>query len=126
MDILECFLNVPTLQEMQCPITTTMIRNHQHNDPTLQLARLDQPLVYPIKSISGQELVCRNENPMNGVEDAADWKIYIPYSLAGEVIRWYHVVLGYCCVTKLYNTINTRFHVRRLAVLWQAYRCPDN
>ena len=71
-DIIECFLNLPALQEMQCPITTTMIRNHQLNDPTLQLVRLEQPLLYPIKSISGQELVCRNENPMNGVEDAAN------------------------------------------------------
>ena len=44
-----------------------------------------------------------------------------------NVIRWYHMILGHAeVITRVYDTIQARFHAERLLVLCKNCVCPEN
>ena len=101
-EIIECLLNLPSLQELPNPLTIINIRNHQLNDPwLLQTQQLD-PLRDPINTINNHNIICFRE-----IINQPDqhWKIYIPPALIQPAIRWYHLVLGHPGSQRLYDTI---------------------
>ena len=73
--------------------------------------RQQRPSMYPIKTMSdGTLLICYRDN----VADP-NWRIVLPAILLNkDVIRWYHLILGHCGTTKLYDTIRARFAWKNL------------
>lgn len=62
--------------------------------------------------INGRNLVCYHVNPTTAKDD---WKMYLPQSMIQDVIWWFHMILGNPGVTRVYNTIQARFHAKRLS-----------
>ena len=123
IEMIELFMNLPTLQEMVCPTTVNNIQQHQAADAALRQTALAYPNTFPIKVINERNLICYRANP-EVLQN--EWKIYLPQSMIRSVIRWYHMILGHCGFTKVYNTIKARFHAERLSVLCREYVCPEN
>ena len=107
---------------MSCPVTTHNIQSHQVRDQWLIQTSLSQPLQFPVKVINRSNLICYWDNAQ---QHTNKWKIYIPNSLIQSIIRWYHILLGHCGFTKLYNTIRARFHCNRLLVHCKSYVCLE-
>ena len=61
---------------------------------------------------------------MNTAEN--DWKIYLPQLMIQDVIRWYHMIPRHTSVTRVYDTIQARFHAERLLVHCRNYVCQEN
>ena len=38
------------------------------------------------------------------------WKIYLPTALLLKVVRWYHLALGHCGISRLVDTLRIHFH----------------
>ena len=94
MDVIDCLLNLPGLQELPNPLTIINIRNHQLNDPWLLKTQQLDPKHHPIKTISGQNIICFDKTPDQQVSNQ-HWKIYLPQALVRQAIRWYHLMLGH-------------------------------
>lgn len=95
---MECFLNLPKLEEMNNPLDMQRIQNHQLQDKELQDS-LDDYNKYKLEGVSNMEVITfweKHDKP---------WKICIPGSLINKVIHWYHNTLGHCSTTRLYDTI---------------------
>ena len=122
VEIVDCLLNLPSLQQMNNPITMVNLRNHQQADEALLEHERRYPAFYRRKLIGESEIICA-VLPNVGENE---WKIFLPNSLVHDAIRWYHLVLGHPGSTRLYDTMKTRFHHPRLSSLCMAYRCPDN
>ena len=118
--MIECFMNLPPLEEMKNPLNITNILNHQRNDKNLEQEVRTKTLEYPIHPISGMLLVCHVSDPSR----IDDWKIVIPPSLIRDVIHWYHIMLGHCGMQRLYDTIAARLYCPRLSALCAQYICP--
>jgi Integrase zinc binding domain len=43
------------------------------------------------------------------------WKIYLPVSLLPNVVRWYHLALGHCRISRLLDTLRMHFHHPQLS-----------
>ena len=121
VDVMECFLNLPALREMHNPVTVVNIQNHQAADQHLIASRLRQYQHFPIKVINRRNLICYRENPA----EQDNWKIYIPESLIHDILRWYHLILGHCGMSRLYDTVRARFHTPRLSVYCRDFVCSD-
>ena len=83
-EVIECLINLPSLQELPNPLTIINIQNHQLNNPwLLQTQQLDS-LQYPIKIINNHNIICFRE-----VINQPDqhWKTYIPPALIQPAIR---------------------------------------
>ena len=106
--IAECLLNLPTLIEMNNPITITNIVNQQGSDLTLQ-----QKIIQYADHNEHQEfqqfyvICCKATNDEL-------WRIVIPESLAKDVLTWYNLVLGHCGMDRLYRTVSARFFINKL------------
>ena len=62
-DIIKFFLNLPALQEIQCPIDPNQIQNLQLQDNKLLAMRLQRPNMYPTKEMyNGTLLICTCDN----------------------------------------------------------------
>jgi Integrase zinc binding domain len=48
------------------------------------------------------------------------WKIYLPTALLHNVVRWYHLALGHCGISRLADTLRMHFHHPQLQA-----RCED-
>ena len=92
---------------MPNPVTVVNIQNHQAADLALQQMRMNNWQQFPIKVINQRNLICYREDPT----EQQNWKIFIPHSLIQDVLRWYHLILGHCGTTKLYDTVRARFYI---------------
>ena len=119
-ELLECFLNHPPLQVLPNPITMLNIQQHQFEDRELNLLREKLPWKYPVKYIQDRPVICYRTNDDDPPEL---FKVALPESLVAPVIRWYHLVLGHCGSTRLYETIASRFYYRGLKHYCDTYRC---
>ena len=117
--MIECFLNLPELQQMANPITIINIHNHQQADLNLQLSLQTDPQHYMTQGINGTDVIVFHY-------PNRPWKIIIPESLIEDVILWYHRVLGHCGQQRLYDTIASRFYITKLQEKIQVFKCADN
>jgi hypothetical protein len=106
-EILEAFLNYPTLQEMVNPITMQNIQQHQFEDEGLNARRQQAPEHFPIKEIEGRQVICFRRDPNSA---PGEWKIAMPTTLVDPIMQWYHKVLGHCGVNRLYDGVRAHFY----------------
>ena len=76
---------------------------------------------FPIKVINQRNLICYREDPT----EQQNWKIFIPHSMIRDVLRWYHLILGHCGTTKLYDTVRARFYIPGLSVYCRDFICTE-
>lgn len=119
-ELMEFFLNYPTIEQMQCPIEMLRIQQHQFEDEELNQRRQQQMQNFPVKEVQGRPVICyrQNTNALPG-----EWKIAIPTSLIDDILHWYHHVLGHCGINRLYDTIRAHFAYPKLKERCQNFRC---
>ena len=93
-ELRECLLNLPSLDVMDNPITINQIINHQARDIPLQQAIMRDPDNYQHQGMQGYEVICKVEPALES--DQLIWKIVVPERLVGDLLKWYHLVLGHC------------------------------
>ena len=108
-------------------LTSELIHVFQLMDPECQKLHESNPKHYVKRKIGTFELL--TVTPTKGRNSTDDnhnnWKIYLPDSLVDRTLRWYHLLLGNCGTTRLYETINARFYAPRLSQRCREYQCPD-
>ena len=90
-ELMDLFLNLPPMAEMQNPINMQNISNHQQQDAELLLQHQQNPILYPMHFINGINVLTMRSDPAQPTM----WKIYLPTSLVRQVIHWYHITLGH-------------------------------
>ena len=110
-ELQECLMNLPPLEEMDNPITTNNIVNHQATDLPLQRKIMTDPQHYQHFEIEGYEVIHTRSAIVDGEEI---WKIVVPSTLLPQLLTWYHLILGHCGQQRLYNTVRARFHAENL------------
>ena len=98
-ELIECFLNLPTMEELPNPISLHM--NHQQQDPALMDLARSALTKFPVRIVSNVPLITHVRKHPD------DWKIFILNSLINDIIRWYHETLGHCGSQKLYGMIRS-------------------
>ena len=93
---------------MNNPITITNIVNHQGSDLPLQ-----QKIIQDADHYEHQEFQKFDVIVFKAKNDEL-WRIFIPDSLAKDVLTWYHLVLGHCGMERLYITVSARFVINKL------------
>ena len=79
-ELIECFLNLPTMEELPNPISLQNILNHQQQDPDLMELARHAPTKFPVRIVSNVPLITHvGKHPDN-------WKIFIPNSLINDII----------------------------------------
>ena len=121
MAIVECLLNIPSLTEMYNPITITNIVNHQGSELPLQ-----QKIIQDADHYEHQEFQKFDVIVFKAKNDEL-WRIFIPDSLAKDVLTCYHLVLGHCGMYRLYRTVSARFVINKLKekCIAAIQGCPD-
>ena len=122
-EMIECFLNLPSTNEMPNPISLREIKDHQLRDNDLTRLATEVPERFPINLVSNTPLIT-----IKGVDKQYpdDWKIFVPPTLIHDMIKWYHETLGHCGTQKLYDTIRSRFYSPNLSVLCREFKCDKN
>ena len=129
----ECLLNLPPVTEMDNPLTWESIHAFQLNDPQCHILHAMHPADYIKRTLGSFDILTtrvrkpRNRDPDTGAVQPNEyhWVIYLPAGLVQRTLRWYHLLLGHCGATRLYDTISARFFHPRLSVLCKEYQCPD-
>ena len=120
-DIMEMLVNHPALEVMQNPITIRNIQQNQFVDQELNRLHQQDPHRFPTKFVQGRPVICH----IPDLTQPQQWKIALPSRLIEPTIRWYHETLGHCGVVRLYNNIRQHFHVPRLRLKCEQYRCEN-
>ena len=82
-ELKECLLNLPPLEEMDIPITTNYIVNHQSTDLLpLQRKIIEDPAHFQHQEIEGYEVMHARSPDING---DPIWKIVIPSTLLPQL-----------------------------------------
>ena len=117
----ECLLNLPSLEEMENPITINNIVNHQATDLSLQQKIMSKPDFFRHEELQGFKIIHAR------TRTDRIWKIAIPNTLLPQLVTWYHLVLGHCGQQRLYDTINARFRANNLqkTCIEVVNRCPN-
>ena len=89
---LECYLNVP--DKMENPLSMQNIKWYQDQCQELQLLKQQNPHRYKDELINGVNITTYQNLRFQDSEQ--QWKMYLPVSMADEVIKWYHFALGHC------------------------------
>ena len=79
-ELIVCFLNLPTSDELPNPISLQNIWNHQHQDEKLMKLAQVAPLKFPVKIVSNVPLITVSRKQPN------DWKILIPPTLIKDIL----------------------------------------
>ena len=116
-EVFESFLNLPTLEEMDNPVTMHRIQEEQFEDQDLNERMRQNTSKFIIQYIQEKPIIC--------IGSMQDWKIALPITLIKPIIRWYHKVLGHCGKERLYETISSRFFAPGLYTAVQQYDCDD-
>ena len=78
--LIECFLNLSTMEELPNPISPQNILNHQQQDRNLMDLARSAPTKFPVRIVSNVPLITQvGKHP-------DDWKIFIPNSLINDII----------------------------------------
>jgi len=120
-EILDMFVNHPTLEVMPNPITIRNIQQHQFVDLDLNRLHQQEPNRFPTKFVQDRPVICFQPD----INNANIWTIALPSSLIQPTIQWYHETLGHCGINRLYESIKQHFYVPGLKQKCETYRCEN-
>ena len=103
----EAYLFYPVQHRMNSlsPITFKNIETHQRNLQAIKNALRDDPTRHRLHSYASHKLAQFRQD-----KESTKWKIIIPDSLVGAVIKWFHSVLIHPGARRMYDTINAHFY----------------
>jgi hypothetical protein len=108
-DLLDCFVHLPVQQEAPFQMDFQTIADGQVQDAALLQHAQSQPLrVQQRLLVPGTQVYCYVMTP------GGPWKIYLPNNLIQDAVKWYHLALGHCGVSRLADTLRMHFHHPRL------------
>jgi hypothetical protein len=107
--LLDCFVHLPEQQNVPFSMDFATIAAAQEQDHDL----LQQAQARPNRFT--RKLLAANANVYHyQVTPAGTWKIYLPIGLLHNVVRWYHLALGHCGISRLADTLRMHFHHSQL------------
>ena len=103
----ESYLFYPVQHRMNSvsPITFKNIESHQRNSQVLKNALRNDPICHRLHQHGQYKLAQFRLD-----KDSTTWKIIIPDSLVGAVIKWFHSVLIHPGARRMYDTITAHFY----------------
>ncbi|KAG7346017.1 reverse transcriptase RNA-dependent DNA polymerase [Nitzschia inconspicua] len=108
-DLCDCFVHLPDQQDVPFQLDYKTIAEAQSRDAALQAEAQSQPMRIQKKLLApGTEVFCHAQTI------GGPWKIYLPTSLLRDTVRWYHLALGHCGISRLADTLRMHFHHPRL------------
>jgi RNase H-like domain found in reverse transcriptase/Integrase zinc binding domain len=115
----ESYLNIPARNNVPNPVDMITIQQHQFTDGELNHRRQTEPHLFPVHYIQQRPVICYLKNG-----DPPDrWLIALPTALLTTTLLWYHLVLGHCGKTRLYETIRSRFYHPQLKQECDRFNC---
>jgi transposase InsO family protein len=97
-DLLDCFVNLPVSSGVPFVLDYKTIREAQVGDARLQTLRQKQPDSFVNQQLPHDlQLVCYIPAPNE------PWKIFLPNTLLGQAVQWYHLALGHIGTNRLYG-----------------------
>ena len=117
---MECFLNHPSANVMENPITVRNLQREQQWDAAIMRSYRTETDKYKKVDIQGKQLICYYPNT---IQQAELFRIALPTALIKPAIRWYHYILGHCGSTRLYQTISNTFHATNLKRRCSKFKC---
>ena len=105
-DLLDCFVNLPTEEEIPFVLDYNRVQESQLGDARLQDLMQKKPNAFSVQPLAPDtEVVCYTPEPQ------APWKIYLPTSLLHDAVKWYHHALGHLGTNRLFDTMSLHlFH----------------
>jgi transposase InsO family protein len=104
-DLCDCFVHLPDQHGVPFQLNFEVIRQAQTQDETLRVHRQTQPTRFLQRQYAADTLLyCFIPTP------GAVGKIYLPDCLVADTVRWYHLALGHCGMTRLNDTIRMHFY----------------
>lgn len=118
--MLDCFLNLPTQQQMRYPLDLKWLQENQFEDNELNDVQKQHPGNFPARTIDGVSLLCYRKDHLDDNPD--NWKICIPSGLLREMVMFFHKVLGHAGEVRVYDSIRARFHHPKLKAMVEQVR----
>jgi len=118
--LFDCFLNLPTQQQMRYPLDLKWIQENQFEDEKLNEMRQQHPGNFPAHTIDGVPLLCYRHDHLD--ENTTNWKICIPSGLLRDMVLFFHKVLGHAGEVRVYDSIRARFHHPKLKAMVEEVR----
>ena len=119
-EMLECFLNLPTQQQMRYPLDLKWIQENQFEDRDLNNMRTEHPGNFPAQTIDGVPLLCYRKDHLD--DNIANWRICIPSGLLHDMVLFFHKILGHAGEVRMYDSIRARFHHPKLKAMVEKVR----
>jgi Integrase zinc binding domain len=108
-DLSDCFVHLPDQQGVPFRMDFETIAQAQAQDAALLVQIQAEPLrIRQRARAPGINLYCYSATP-GGLE-----KIILPDSLLKDTVRWYHLALGHCGISRLADTLRMHFHHPKL------------
>jgi transposase InsO family protein len=103
--LLDCFVHLPDQQGVPFLLDYETIVAAQNQDPDLLQQTQARPLRFERRLLAVDTHVwCYRAHP------EGPWKIYLPTAMLHDVVRWYHLALGHCGISRLADTLRMHFH----------------
>jgi transposase InsO family protein len=118
--LFDCFLNLPTQQQMRYTLDLKWIQENQFEDEKLNEMRQQHPGNFPAHTIDGVPLLCYRHDHLD--ENTTNWKICIPSGLLRDMVLFFHKVLGHAGEVRVYDSIRARFHHPKLKAMVEEVR----
>jgi transposase InsO family protein len=113
--LLDCFVHLPDQYNVPFQMDYMTIAEAQVRDAVLLQQSQAKPLQVQRRILApGTYVYCYTAAP------GGQWKIYLPSTLLRDVVRWYHLALGHCGISRLADTLRMHFHHPELQA-----RCED-
>ena len=106
-DLLDCFVNLPSSEDIPFVLDYERIANAQLRDARLQhLAQHNQQQFARQLLAPDTQVYCYIPNP--GAPDSS-WKVYLPDEILQKAISWYHLALRHVGMSRLCDTMSIHF-----------------
>jgi transposase InsO family protein len=102
-DLLDCFIHLPDQQDVPFHMDFQTIAQAQLQDAALLQQSMSQPHKVQQRNYNGTQLYCYISAP------GGPWKIYLPINILQDTVRWYHLALGHCGISRLADTLRMHF-----------------
>ena len=104
LPLTDCFLMHPDYKgnRLKYPLDFKVMAEQQDTDEDIQWHLTNNPQQFQKLQVFGETLTCY-------LPDQDSWRVVLPTGLVGDIIQWYHVVLGHCGTTRLRDAMTKYF-----------------